>query len=74
MINLMDLWIKSSVKSINGVSNVWKGLVCAFPVLGKWVAWHIGKRDHIQLGEDLWIGGAYYYLLSLELRLHLWGR
>jgi len=52
----LEQWIRCEPKSIWGASNIWKRTVCAFHVLGYWVAWKIGGRTRIRLGEDPWVG------------------
>ena len=36
-------------------SNVWKGQVKAYEILGTWVAWKIGTGNRLLLGEDPWV-------------------
>jgi hypothetical protein len=31
-------WVRQDIKSLKGASNVWKGLVRAFDILGNWGA------------------------------------
>jgi hypothetical protein len=55
-------------------SNIWMDLICAFPVLGRWAAWKIGKGDHVRLGGDLRIRATENCILSLYLRAQLRSR
>jgi hypothetical protein len=60
-------WIRKERKSFRGAFMVWKGLVKAFPIVGKWVAQNIGRGDKLRRGEHPWIGCSSNFKLSLPL-------
>ena len=70
----MEQWIRVEPKAYRGASNLWKGLVKAFPILERWVPWKIGKGNRVRLGEDPWIGVGYKYSLSVNLKSALKAR
>lgn len=51
----LEEWIRLERKSIKGDSNVWKGLLKDFDILGNWVTWKIGNGFKVKIGEDPWI-------------------
>jgi hypothetical protein len=50
-------WFHFPVKSSKG-SIMWKALVEAFPLVGKWTVWKIGNGRNVRLGEDPWLGAG----------------
>jgi hypothetical protein len=52
---MVENWIRIEYKSLIGVSNVWKCVVRSFLVLGRWVAYKIGKGNRLII-EDPWVG------------------
>jgi hypothetical protein len=59
-------WFREPMKSSKG-SIVWKALVEAFPLVGKWMVWCIGNGEKVRLGEDPWLGAGNNYKLSPPL-------
>jgi hypothetical protein len=59
--------------NFNVGSIVWIALVKAFPLIGKWTAWKIGRGNKVIIVEDPWIGCKGNYRLSKEMitDLHL---
>ena len=45
-------WLRVDMKSIKGASNVWKYLVKALLLVGKWIAWEIGSGIKVRVGKD----------------------
>ena len=35
-----------------------------FPQIGNWIAWFVGNRKEVRLGEDTWVGVGESYKLS----------
>ena len=65
----------TTLKSIEGVSNVLRCLASSFEVVGKWVAWKVGQGDRLRIGEDPWIACIENYKLfeALKQTLHKLG-
>ena len=63
----MEKWIKSEPKPIFRVSNIWRGMLHYFPILGKWIAWKVGNGLSLRVREDPWIGGHSSFKLSPSL-------
>jgi hypothetical protein len=61
------------LKSTKG-SIVWKALVQAFPLVGKWIVWHIRNGEKVILGKDPWLGVGNNYKLSHPLLQFLIGK
>ena len=38
-----------------------------FPQIGNWIAWFVGNRKEVRLGEDTWVGVGESYKLSWAL-------
>jgi hypothetical protein len=66
-------WFREPLKSTKG-SIVWKALVQAFPLVGKWTVWHIKNGEKVRLGEDPWLGDGNNYKLSQPLLQFLKGK
>ena len=45
-------WIQKRDKTYKNGSIGWKSLVLAFPLIGNWLAWMVGKRRKIRVGEE----------------------
>jgi hypothetical protein len=49
---------------------IWKATIEAFPIIGKWIIWKVGKGDKVLNHLDPWIGSenhhiGYLYLSSM---------
>jgi hypothetical protein len=42
-------WFRMERKSVQGASIVWKALVRAFPIIGKWAAWKVGRGNKVRI-------------------------
>ena len=66
---------KSNTGKINDgnciTSNVWKGLVKAYDILGSQVSQKIGKGTKVKIVVDPWIGYGDNYRIYEPLRMHL---
>jgi hypothetical protein len=45
-------WIRKERKSIVNVSNQWKEMTLAFPVIGSYLAWQVGDGSQVRVGVD----------------------
>ena len=54
-------------KSITEALNVWKELVQAIPIVGRWVTCKVGRGNKLRPIEDLGVGAKGCYRLSEEL-------
>jgi hypothetical protein len=61
-------------KKILNASIIWKAIVSAFPLIGNWLVWKIGKGDKVQIGLDPWIGCKESYKIPSHLILDLKNR
>jgi hypothetical protein len=50
-------------KKVQNGSIIWKYILNAFPLIGKWLIWKIGNGAHILIGKDPWIGSKDNHLL-----------
>jgi hypothetical protein len=64
----VEVWLRQERKYFKGASNIWKGLVKAYDILGHWVVWKIGRGTKLIVGKDPWIGCSGNYNLSEPLR------
>lgn len=48
----VDGWIRYPVKSLNNVSIIWKAVILAFPLVGNWLVWCVGRGTKVQVGLD----------------------
>jgi hypothetical protein len=69
-------WIRSERKILQNVSNQWKALVLAFPVIGDFLAWKVGIGTQVRVGVDAIMGCDKRVFLSEALihHLHLIGK
>ena len=65
---LVEDWIRKSSNLVSRVSNISKGLIGSYLVLGNWMMWKTRNGHNVKLRLDPWIGGGGNYLLSQELR------
>jgi len=66
-------WIHSPSKSNSNAPIIWKPLVQAFPLVGRWLALKVNDGRSIQLGVDSWIGGGNLCRFFMELQTFLRG-
>jgi hypothetical protein len=64
----VEAWLRQERKYFKGASNIWKGLVKAYDILGHWVAWKIRRGMKLIVGKDPWIGCSGNYRLSEPLQ------
>eukprot|EP01018_Ginkgo_biloba_P023075 Gb_32325 [translate_table: standard] len=50
----VEYWIRTPSQNINGTSIVWKVVVLAFPLVGRWLVWRVGIGRRVCLGLDPW--------------------
>lgn len=49
----LEDWLRSvSKETFKQASIIWKTLVTTFPLVGKWLAWKVGKNNIGTIGED----------------------
>jgi hypothetical protein len=46
-----DDWLRQRKKSFKGASNVWKGLIKSYDLLGNWVALKIRRGNKLIIGK-----------------------
>lgn len=63
----MEYWSRRRPKSHQNISIVWKAIVLAFPLVGKWLVWKVGKGNKVTLQEDHWLGCGDSFRLSRNL-------
>ena len=51
--SLVWIWLPTNFGCERG-SIIWKALVNAPPMVGRWVAWKIGNEIKLIIGEDPW--------------------
>jgi hypothetical protein len=56
-------WIRKEVESHSGTLVVWKALMRAFPLVGKWLACKIGKGNRDRIREYPWMGSTCNFIL-----------
>jgi hypothetical protein len=49
-------WIRKHDKKVSNGSIIWKAIIKAFPLIGKWLMWKIGNGVQVSIGKDPWIG------------------
>ena len=47
-------------------SILWKALVLAFPVVGYWLVWKVGKGYKVRIGADPWSVSGFLYRLPWD--------
>jgi len=60
-------WCRVGGPYERGVSNIWRCVANFFPIVGDWLAWHVGNGKNIKAGQDPIIGGATFCKLSTPL-------
>jgi hypothetical protein len=66
-LDFMEDWIRSPTKSHQNALIVWKVVILAFPLVGRWLIWKVGRGNKVRLGEDPWVGYGVSYRLSENL-------
>jgi hypothetical protein len=52
----MDNWTISEIKKFASVLVIEKALVKAFPLVGRWLLYKVGKGDIVRIREEPWAG------------------
>eukprot|EP01018_Ginkgo_biloba_P034237 Gb_24170 [translate_table: standard] len=60
----MEDWIRRPTKTHNNASIIWKVVVLAFPLVGTWLVWTVGRGNRVRLEEDPWAGCGGFHRLS----------
>jgi hypothetical protein len=66
-LDTVDYWIRRPTKSFHNVSIIWNDVVLAFPLIGRWLEWRVGKETRVRLGEDPWVVCDLNFRLSINL-------
>lgn len=64
----MEYCLRREVTSHDGALVIWKASMKGFPLVGKWMAWKVGKGDRVEIDEDPWIGHLGDYRISKSLK------
>ena len=64
-------WIRLVEYDMRNISNVWRALLKAMPILKQWMAWRPGDGWSIRVGRDPIVGMAGSFRLSDPLLTHL---
>jgi hypothetical protein len=69
-------WIRKRQKCAHNVSNQWRAISLAFPIIGNFLAWKVGSREKVRIRVDAIPGcGANIFLPdNLVTHLHDIGR
>lgn len=67
----LDDWLINPVKSMQNIYIIWKAVVVAFPLVGNWLIWRVGRGTKMKVGLDPWIGCGEDYRLPAHIIIHL---
>jgi hypothetical protein len=45
--NSIEDWVRTPIKKSLNALIIWKETTLAFPLIGKWLVWHVGKGDKV---------------------------
>jgi len=63
--------IRTDDKKKTGASIIWKAIILAFDLIGKWMAWGVGDGHKFLVGRDPWPGCGRDHILSVSLHNEL---
>jgi hypothetical protein len=63
--------IRKRRKSTNNLSNQWRAITLAFPIVGQFLAWKVVSRNQVRIGMDAIVGCGEHIFLLEELVAHL---
>jgi hypothetical protein len=66
-LNFVEEWIRRPIKDALNCTIIWKSLVKSFSVVGKGLAWRVGKGTKVRIGQDPWSGSDIDHLLPQPL-------
>jgi hypothetical protein len=67
----IEEWVRKPIRHSHNASIIWKVVVMAFPLIGNWLVWKIGRGNKVQIGLDPWIGSNDAYRLPHHLVMDL---
>lgn len=73
LVDLMD-WFRQQHRVNNSISNIWKVVINAIPLIREGITWRIKEGNAIHIGTDPWIGYGNAHRFPTELLRYLHNR
>ena len=60
-------WFRQIHETSNNISNIWKVVVNALPLLRQGIMWRINEGNDVHIGTDPWVGCGNAHRLPVDL-------